>query len=189
MSSVQVQLVNTGGQATFEGFISPSPLYLLGPYTITATTAGLTTGVPLVILPAGAIIYDIGCVTLQQWDGTTPKMDVGSFHSGNTGLFDQLAGGVVALDHSYDSTADNDDLVGAAGGNVPISWLQAAVGSAGADGGAAYFASPLYVLAIDSTAGIIHAVVSQDGAKGGTATGAANGSTNVYLVVGTPLPS
>jgi hypothetical protein len=174
--TTQVQLINSGGQATFEGFVSPGPLYVRS-LSFSFATAGLTTGVPFVQVRAGDVIYDIGIAVTVAFNGTTPLADVGTF-SGNTGLFDQLAGATVDLTSANVAIVDNTGLSSATSAN----WLQAAVGSAGAALGGSYQPAQVTVTA-DS---FLSLVVSQTGAKGGSATGASAGSGFVYVVTSTP---
>ena len=61
-------------------------------------------------------------------------------------------------------------------------WLQAAVGSVGAAGTAAYISTPLIVTAANP----LLAVLSETGAQNGTAPGGSAGSVTVYVVAGTP---
>jgi hypothetical protein len=176
--TIQVQLINSGGQATFDGSISPSPLYMLGPFPFTFATPGLTTGVPLVILPEGALIYDIGIVVIETFDGTTPLADVGEF-SGTTGLFKDLATAAVDVTVPYDQNASGSTHILSASNNA---WLAPAIGSIGADAGAVYLPGTLVTFAATT----LSLVVSQDGAKGGTATGATHGTGSVFVLVATP---
>jgi hypothetical protein len=169
------------GLASRVAAIEPSPLALLGPFSVTSATPGLTTGVPLVKLPVGAVIYDIGVFVTVGWDGTTPTMDVGSFSS-TTGLFDQLAGAAVELSDPIVAVTSN---AGLNQNQDSKSWLAAAIASVGADGGAAFNPPELYVSAVST----ISAVVSQDGTKGGTATAATTGTALVYVLVATPFIS
>jgi hypothetical protein len=169
------------GLASRVAAISPSPLALLGPFSVTSATLGLTTGVPLVKLPVGAVIYDIGIFVTVGWDGTTPKMDVGSFSSSG-GVFDAIGGGAVELGDAITAVASNDGLLQ---NQDSESWLAAAIASNGAGAGDAFNPPALYVSAVTT----ILAVVSQDGTKGGTATGATTGTALVYVLVATPFIS
>jgi len=168
----------SSGLASRVAAIRPAPLTLLGPYTITSATNGLTTGAPLVTLPIGAIIYDIGVAITVGFNGTTPKIDIGTF-SGTHGLFNELAGSVIELTDPLVAVTENDGLE--TNGDSE-SWLQAAVASIGADAGNAFFPPAIYVSAIST----LVAVVSQDGTKGGSATGATTGTALVYVLAATP---
>lgn len=173
----QFSVANPGDSPVrYFGTINPPPLALLR-FPFTFASPGLTTGRSLVTLPIGAVIYDIGVQIPIAFDGTTPLADVGAF-SGNTGLFDQLAGGAVQLDNADAAVTDNAGLSAAIGS----SWLQAAIGSVGAAAGAAFTPGALYVTAITQ----LSLVVSQSGQKGGTATGATAGVGVVYVLAATP---
>jgi hypothetical protein len=174
--STEIQLVNQSGFAVVEGTIVPGPLYVRS-FAFGFDTLGLTTGVRVVQLRAGDVVYDLGIGIHAAFNGTTPKADVGTF-SGTTGLFDQLADTTVDLTVVDEPITDNDGLTESDGPN----WLQAAIGSVGAAGGAAYLPGQL----IATTDCVLELVVSQDGTKGGTATGASVGVGTVYVVTGTP---
>ena len=174
--TTQIQLINSGGQATFEGFVSPGPLYVRS-FAFGFGTSGLTTGVPFLQLRAGDVVYDIGFGISVAFNGTTPKADVGVF-SGTTGLFDQSGVSVVDLTGADVALTDNAGITASVGNN----WLQAAIGSVGAAASAAYTPGVFGV----SADCFLSLVVSQDGTKGGTATGASAGSGVVYVVTSTP---
>lgn len=182
MSAIEYELIDRwSNQATKSQIIRPAPLTLLGPYTLTFATPGLTAGVSLVALPAGAVIYDVGVFVTVAFDGTTPMTDVGTF-SGNTGLFDQLAGAAVELADPLTGVTDNTGLQTNVDSN---SWLAAAVASVGALGGATFRPPEVFVSATST----IKAVISQNGQKGGTAVGSTAGTALVYLLCATPTSS
>jgi len=168
------------GLASRTAAISPAPLTLLGPFNFAFDTPGLTTGVTLVTLPLGAVIYDVGVSISVAFDGTTPKADVGTFSS-TAGLFDELAGAAVDLSAADDAVTDNDPLTISHGSN----WLAAAIGSVGAAGSAAYLPGALYCTDVST----VKLVVSQDGSKGGTAIGGTAGTGAVYVLAATPYTS
>lgn len=179
MSAIQYSIRDDNGNERLGGNITPAPLTLLGPYVINHDTPGLTTGVPLGDpLPAGAVIYDVGIFTITGWNGTNPTMDVGTFAS-TTGLFANQGNGAV----------EQADPIGLVSSNTPIaanqdsaSWLAASkIYSAYND---PHFLYPWALYVTDLAQ--LYAVVSQDGTKGGTATGASVGQSNVYLLVATP---
>lgn len=176
--TTQVQLVNSGGQATFDGFISPGPLFVRS-FAFGFDTPGLTAGVPFVQLRAGDIIYDVGVAIPVAFDGTTPGADIGTFDGGNNGLFSELAGGAAPdLTAADAAVTSNTGLSSATTGT----WLSAAIGSAGAGASATYLPWQLPVTADCE----LLLVVSQDATKGGAATGASTGSGIVYVVTSTP---
>lgn len=182
MSVIEYQFLDpSADQARWTGSLSPSPLTLLGPFTVKSSTSGLTTGVPICTLPVGAVVYDIGVFVTTGFDGTTPLLDVGSF-SGTTGLFANLAGTAVELADALVAVTDN---AGLESNQDSHSWLAAAVGSVGAAAGAAFLPPEVFVSAIST----LSVVVSQDGTKGGTAAGSTTGTALVYVVVATPFTS
>lgn len=182
MSAIEYELIDAfSNQATKSQVIRPAPLTLLGPYTLLPTTPGLTAGVPLVILPIGAVIYDVGIFVTTGWNGTTPLMDVGVF-SGATGLFAQFVSAAVELGDALGDITDNSGLQQNFDSK---SWLAAALASHGADTGASFNPPEIYVSAVSQ----ISAVVSQDGTKGGTASGATTGAASVYILCATPTSS
>ena len=147
-------------------------------YAFTYTTAGLATGVTIYTPTVGEVIYDIGVCITTAFDGTTPKLDVGTF-TGNDGLFKTVAGAVLDGTKLYAAVTSN------AGLTVPnaAQWLQAATGSAGAAAGAAYVSAHMIV----TVANPIKLVASQSGAKGGTAINSTVGAGTVYVLLGQPL--
>lgn len=172
---------DTSGGVRLEGFIeypSATPLTLRS-YSFTYQTANLATGVTIFTPTVGDVIYDIGVSVTTAFNGTTPKIDVGTFSGGNNGLFDVLAGAPVDATKVYSAVTTN------AGLTSPNShlWLQAAVGSVGAAGTAAYNSSPLIV----SVANPFLVVASQSGAKGGTAITSSAGACTIHLLIGTAL--
>jgi hypothetical protein len=182
LSAIEYELIDGySNQATKSQFIRPAPLTLLGPYHFTFATPGLTTGVALVTLPVGAVIYDVGVEVVTAFDGTTPKADVGTFSSTH-GLFDELAAAAVIDLSSADAAVTSNTGLSSA---TTASWLSTAIGSAGAAGGAAYLPALLYVTAVST----LSLVVSQDGSQGGTAIGGAAGVGNVFVLCATPIVS
>lgn len=147
--------------------------------SFTFQTAGLAAGVAVYTPAIGDVIYDVGIAVTTAFDGTTPKLDIGSFSGGNVGLFGELAGAAIDGTKVYAAVTDN------AGLTAPNSalWLQAAVGSVGAAGTAAYVSTPLVVTAANP----ILLVASQNGQKGGTAIDSTQGAGTVYVVAATPL--
>jgi hypothetical protein len=176
--TTQVQLTNTGGQTTFEGFITPGPLYVRAlPFTF--ATNGLTTGVPFVQLRAGDVIYDIGFAIPVAFDGTTPRADVGTFESGGTGIFNDLTQ-AVDLTNVDTPLTDNDSLSQSDGS---LAWLSGSIVSLASQGSTALeTAWPLTVTA-DC---ILLLVVSQDGTQGGGAVGSTVGTATAYVLTSSP---
>lgn len=170
------------GQTRIEGytqFTQYSPQHLRA-FPFAYNTAGLAAGVTIYTPAVGDVIYDIGIAVTTAFNGTTPLLDVGTFNGGNVGLFGELAAGAVDGTKVYSAVTDN------AGLTTPNSamWLQAAVGSHGAAGTAAYVSTPIIV----TTANPLLLVLSQNGQKGGTAPGGSAGAGTVYVFTGQPLP-
>jgi len=169
------------GSIRIEGytqFAGGTPLQLRS-YAFTYQTAGLASGVSFYTPAVGDIIYDIGVVITTAFNGTTPKLDVGTFNGGNNGLFDELAAAPIDGTKVY---ADVTNNAGLASANAPL-WLFNAVGSHGAAGTAAYNSSMLRV----SAANPLLLVASQSGAKGGTAITSTAGAGSVLVLTATPL--
>jgi len=180
MSAIQYSISDDNGNERLGGNIGPAPLTLLGPFQVSASTAGLTTGVALgAPLPAGTVIYDVGVITTTGWNGTTPFMDVGTF-SGTTGLFQNEGNGAVELADPYGDVNDN---AGIQANGDSDSWLAAGKIYSAYNDPHQLYPWTLYVDA-DSQ---LYAVVSQDGTKGGTAVGATTGVSLVYVLCATPL--
>jgi hypothetical protein len=152
------------------GSMDPSPVTTLV-FPFGFDTPGLPTGVPLVKLPAGSLIYDIGISVPTVFDGTTPLADVGTFTGSNNGLF-HGEGGAIDLTVADSSNAGSPELA-----------------TPGED---AWFSTATY--GTDTVRGSVYVVqtaqlklvVSQTGAKGGAAIGATFGEGAVYLLVSTP---
>lgn len=149
---------------------TPSILY----FPFTYQTAGLAAGVTIYTPTVGTIIEDIGVVITTAFNGTTPKIDIGTFNGGNNGLFDELATAPVDATKVY---ADVTNNAGLASANSAL-WLSAAVVSHGITGSSAISSPQLRV----SAANPILLVASQSGAKGGTAITSTQGAGTIYIV-------
>lgn len=156
----------------------PTPQHIRS-FPFTYQTAGLATGVTIFTPTVGQIIYDIGVSITTAFNGTTPKLDVGTFNGGNVGLFGELAGAAVDGTKLY---ADVTDNAGLAAPNT-AAWLQAAVGSVGSAGTAAYVSTPLLVTAANP----FLLVASQSGQKGGTAISSSAGAGTLYVLLSQPI--
>lgn len=155
-----------------QGGMSPSPLTTLGPFNFAFDTAGLTTGVTLWTPSVGTLIYDILFSVTTAFDGTTPKADIGTFVGGNAGLFSELGGaGVIDLTSANAAVTDN---AGAAVIPLDNSLLVNTI------------QTPLPSVLTITDSNPLLLVVSQDGTKGGTATGATAGAGAVYILASTP---
>lgn len=176
--SNEVSIRDANGNERLGGFISPGPLFLLGPFPFTFATNGLTAGVPLFTPAVGDVIYDIGVSIPVAFSGTTPFADVGTFNGGTEGVFQTLTGDPIDL------TAADADVTNNAGLSQPtaLSWFSANVISHASAGGSAFTPWEITV----SAANPLLLVVSQDGTKGGAATGATAGAGAVYVLTASP---
>lgn len=174
---------DSGGGVRIEGYTefptSSATPQTLRSFAFTYQTAGLAAGVTIYTPQVGDVIYDIGICVTTAFNGTTPLLDVGTFNGGNVGLFGELAAGAVDGSKVYAGVTDNAGLTTP---NTAM-WLQAAVGSHGAAGTAAYVSTPIIVTAANP----ILLVGSQSGQKGGTAIGGTAGAGTVFVLTGTPL--
>lgn len=172
-----VQIKDSSGQTRIEGSIVPGPTFTRA-YAFTYTTNGLSSGVTIYTPAVGDIITDIGVAITTAFDGTTPKLDVGTFNGGNVGLFGELAGAAVDGTKVYGAVTDN---AGISSANDAL-WLSSAVISVGAAGTAAISSWQLLVTAANP----ILLVASQSGQKGGTAIDSTAGAGTVYITTCTP---
>ncbi len=174
--------VRLDGNIIFTGTVEPvsnaSGSTLIHSKAFAFGTTGLNTGLTIYTPAVGDIIYDVGMFITTAFNGTTPSADIGTFSGGNDGLFKVLAGAVVDITAVDAAVTTNAGLQSSA----TARWLQAAVGSIGADAGAAYLDAQLRV----TTANPILIVGSQSGAKSGTAIGGTTGAGIAYVVAGTP---
>lgn len=174
-------ILDDTGQVRIEGqtsFLDSTPQHIRY-FPFTYQTAGLATGVTLGTPAVGQVIYDIGICVTTAFNGTTPLLDVGTFNGGNVGLFGELASSAIDGTKLYSAVTDN------AGLTAPnaAQWLQAAAGSHGAAGTAAYNSTPLLVTAANP----LLLVASQNGQKGGTAITSTAGAGTVYVILGQPI--
>lgn len=173
--------IQTSGGIMQEGtlaFLDSSPLQILS-YPFTYQTAGLASGATIYTPAVGDVIYDIGVVITTAFNGTTPKLDVGTFNGGNNGLFDELATAPV------DGTKVYADVTNNAGLGTPNSalWLSTAI----VQGNSASLSSLKSNEIRVSAANPLLLVASQSGAKGGTAITSTQGAGAVLVITGTPL--
>lgn len=150
------------------------PAILRGPFSFTFATAGLTSGVTIYTPTVGDHILDIYIRILTAFNGTTPKADVGTFNGGNAGLFSELGGSTVDLTAADAAVTDNAGLTHMTT-QAALSSKLISVAASGAT-----TTLPWYLRV--TTANPLLLVVSETGAKGGTATGATAGSGNVYIL-------
>lgn len=139
-------------------------------------TPGLTTGLTVFTPTAGDILVDCWLEIDTAFNGTTPKVDVGDFVSANTGWFAQAAS---ALDATVaDATATSGPLlVDQMTNSGHNSSLRAAGDTNSKDRSLpGKFAN----------ANPVKLVLTQNGQKGGVATGATQGAGTVFFLTGTP---
>ncbi len=174
--------VRLDGDIVFTGTVQPvsnaSGSALIHSLAFAFNTAGLNTGLTIYTPAIGDVIYDVGMFITTAFNGTTPKADIGTFSGGNDGLFKVLAGAVVDITNVDAAVTTNAGLQSSA----TARWLQAAVGSIGADAGNAYLDSQLRVTAANP----LLIVANQTGAKSGTAVGGTTGAGIAYVIAGTP---
>lgn len=183
---VPAEMIDSGGTKILENGTlqfqpngsGATPL-LLRSFGITFATAGLASGVTIYTPAVGDVIYDIGVGITTAFDGTTPKLDVGTFNGGTDGLFKNLATAAV------DGTKVYADVTHNAGLGTPNSvlWLNDAVASH-ASAGTAAFNPPIMIV---SAANPLLVVASQDGTKGGTAITSTHGVASIFVLSATPI--
>jgi len=167
---------SSGTGKTSWTIVGPGGGLVLRKYTITATTSGLTVGVPLYTPKVGDVLYDAWFQITTAWNGTTPLGDLGLFLGSSTGIL-QEATTIANTGTSYlqDMTVAQvtTDIGLAYDGGTPNSLALAA----------SWCARQL-VPSIFATTQPLCAVVSQNGHAGGTATGATAGAADIYVLVG-----
>lgn len=142
-----------------------------GPFPFAFNTANLNTGIPICVMTVDDILLDAWIETDTAFDGTTPLCDFGSGIGSNFGIFNDEAGPIDmtlsdVLGGSQNTLAgQNQSLVGA---------------SAAASGPRGVAPSKILI------GGQWFLWVSQDGQKGGAATGASDGSAALYVKIATP---
>ena len=148
-------------------------------FGITFATASLNTGVTIYTPAVGDVIYDVGIGISTAFDGTTPKLDVGTFNGGNNGLFKTLAQNPVDGTKVYADAASN------AGLGVPNSalWLSTAIVA----GNSASLSTLQSNEIVVSAANPLLVVASQTGAKSGTAITSTHGVATIYVMTATPI--
>lgn len=148
---------------------------MLHRFNFAFNTPSLTTGVTVLNPTPGDILLDAWVEVDTAFNGTTPHADIGDFNGANTGWFAE-AGQIIDL-----SVAD------AAAGSGPLLLNKSVVGGRATDLAAEGFAGQLREVPgkFQSPAPVL-LVVSQNGQKGGTATGATAGLGVLYLLTATP---
>lgn len=138
-------------------------------------TPNILTGAALYTPTVGDLLLDAWIEVVEEWNGTTPKGDVGTFDGTTTGWF-QSAGGATAL-------------TGMTGEDMPLSGDGYVAGNTGTTlavlsepGTASFRVAPGKFTTVDP----VKVVVSQDGLSGGANPGATQGSAILYLITCTP---
>ena len=136
-------------------------------------TEGLDTGVVVCTPSVGEVLLDAWVSVVEAFDGTTPLADIGTFVGTNDGLFAAAANPVAlgTADAAYGGTG----FLGGDGATTVSLAGQAAVA-----------ATDRVVPGRFSAENPLQLVVSQTGAKGGTAIGGAAGSGRLYIVTAVP---
>jgi hypothetical protein len=159
------------------GGATPGAAIVRGPFSFQFDTVGLNAGIAVYTPVAGDILLDIFVQIPVAWDGTTPLIDVAdaAYAAAVAGLgyFAGAAGGTTPLDASNADTVLGD-LV-----SSPYSLAGQAVKTVA---NAATSAPKPW-----AAQGAISVWCSQDGAKGGTAVGGAQGTATLYIVTATPV--
>lgn len=136
----------------------------------------LTTGETLYTPDVGEILHDAWVQVSTAFNGTTPKLDIGTFLAGNAGWFSHGKGVLdLTVADAAGILADASPISGQIGSRLSTS-------VAGDDPDDLARALPAKFTTTDP----VKVVVTQSGAKGGTATGATAGAAVVYLVTSTP---
>lgn len=196
VASIDSVVVSLSGGSTGETIVQGSggsfapgtPLGMTvvrGPFTFTHATANLNAGVAVYTPTVGDVLLDAWIEIDTEWNALS-VFDFGTFNGGNSGVFAAVSQGGVTLP-GLNTGADGaiPDNAGLLGANIGGATLAGAWGLSYYTidaGGIAHWqikftaANPLLV------------VVSQNGAKGGTASTATAGSSSLYLVTATPHP-
>ncbi len=146
-----------------------------GPFNLAFDTGGLVDGVVCYTPTIGDILLDAWISVTAAWDGTTPKADLSQFSAETYGWLASIAAPVDL------TIVDQDDIGTGMRGSGPTDSgiIQETI---------ALPSSLRNVPAVFTTTDPVKVVVSQDGLKGGAATGATHGTAAVYLITATPTP-
>ncbi len=177
---VDGEWVTTVGSGGGGGGSTPGAARVLGPFPFAFDTAGINNGHTIWTPAVGDILLDAWISVVTAFDGSTPMGDIGTFTGGQS--YGWLASNNAAADLTY---ADGNS------GGIDKAIL-AQSGAPAVDGvfqmtlAGATYSSGRQLPGSFISASPIQVVVSQDGTKGGTASGGTQGAGNVYLVIATP---
>lgn len=152
---------------------------VLGPFQFAFDDAGIEDGIEVWTPAAGDILLDAWIEVDENFTGTTPLGDIGTFTGGQA--FGWLASNNAAADltvNDVNNTGIDPALLTQGGGPVTGVYQVTAV--------SATYNSVRQLPAKFIGATPVKVVVSQNGEVGGAAVGGSAGSGSVYLVVATP---
>lgn len=173
------QKVVENGQIQYQPTGTGATPMMIRSFAITYQTAGLASGVTIYTPAVGDVIYDVAVAVTTAFNGTTPKLDVGTFNGGTDGLFKNLATAAV------DGTKVYADVTHNAGLGTPNSalWLSTAI----VQGNSASLSTLKSNEIVVSAANPLLVVASQDGTKGGTAITSSAGAATILVLCATPI--
>ncbi len=150
---------------------------LHGPFTFNYDDAGLNDGIAFYTPVIGEVLLDYGVLIDEAFDGTTPRVDMGTAVGTTYGLFANSSG-YQNLSGSVDNeNAGEGMLVNSQGGPFDMTGL------VGSNGGGRTSLIPIIA------ANPIKLWVSQDGQAGGAASGGTQGILRVFIVTAIPTGS
>lgn len=134
-------------------------------------TADLNNGLTIFTPAVDDILLDVWVEVTTAFNGTTPKWDVGTFVGGNAGILDDTTGLAIGdLVPDSEGSSNAGLLNNGSGSNYALSNVSGVTGVRGVP--ARFTATNPFKI-----------VVSQNGAKGGTAIGGSTGAATVYALV------
>ena len=161
------------------GGSQPGVIRLLGPFPFAFGDAGINNGKAVYTPTPGDYLLNIIFELSASFNGTTPKADIGTFADGNNGIFENLTNGPLDVSQAPDGVLVSNHSL------QYSSFTQSDLASAMISG--VLSAGPVsswWFYFLDATP--LKVVVSQTGAKGGTAVGGSAGAGAVLLQVVTP---
>ena len=153
--------------------------------TFDHATAGINDGVPCYTPEIGETLLSLTVKRYTAWNGTTPKLDIAQapwwVTNPTYGWFGSLAGPVDMTDVLYDGggvLTANNGTIASLEGSMATAQMESIPITPPTPGYGWYFVGSEF-----TTVDPVLVVVSQDGAKGGAATGATTGSSAVELLI------